>query len=261
MNPTASFSTTPLPSGRTQPQNAAIHPVLTPELEAAVIQKVKTVRALIEGAVGEFGGGGNVAFANSFGAEDMVLTDLICKNHWPIDIFSLDTGRLPEATYALMSEVEKHYNIKLNVYTPDHQALETYVHTYGINAFYDDVSLRKACCAIRKVVPLKRALTGKKAWITGLRAAQSVTRADLPEREADASHHLVKFNPLATWSETEVWAYLRQHKVPTNALHEAFYPSIGCAPCTRAVAVGEDIRAGRWWWEDPETKECGLHVK
>jgi phosphoadenosine phosphosulfate reductase len=147
------------------------------------------------------------------------------------------------------------------VYCPDASTVEAYVRDQGINGFYRSVEQRKACCAIRKVEPLKRALAGRGAWITGLRAAQSTTRTALGLREQDATFGLVKFNPLAEWSEAEVWAYLRIHNVPYNALHDQFYPSIGCAPCTRAVAVGEDIRAGRWWWEDPALKECGLHIK
>ncbi|HNN09052.1 MAG TPA: phosphoadenylyl-sulfate reductase, partial [Azospira sp.] len=139
--------------------------------------------------------------------------------------------------------------------------LEPFVRENGINAFYDSVDLRKGCCHVRKVEPLQRALSGKKAWITGMRAQQSATRDGLPVRAFDAGNGLEKFNPLADWSEKEVWAYIKQHGVPYNALHDKFYPSIGCAPCTRAVTPGEDVRAGRWWWENPETKECGLHVK
>ena len=139
--------------------------------------------------------------------------------------------------------------------------LAEHLRTQGVNAFYDSVELRKACCHARKVEPLGRALAGKQAWITGLRAQQSTTRTDLPKRQFDEGNGLVKFNPLSDWSEKEVWAYIRIHQVPYNALHDKFYPSIGCAPCTRPISLGEDIRAGRWWWENPETKECGLHVK
>ncbi|MEN3111303.1 phosphoadenylyl-sulfate reductase [Uliginosibacterium paludis] len=204
---------------------------------------------------------GEVTFANSFGAEDMVLTDLILSEKLPIEIFSLDTGRLPADTYTLMGEVEKHYGAKLKVFFPEASAVEQYVRTEGINAFYDSVELRKRCCAIRKVEPLRRALAGKAAWITGMRAAQSATRTDLPVRQFDEANGLEKYNPLSDWSEQDVWAYIRIHGVPYNALHDQFYPSIGCAPCTRAIAVGEDVRAGRWWWEDPTLKECGLHKK
>ncbi|NTV11154.1 MAG: phosphoadenylyl-sulfate reductase, partial [Zoogloea sp.] len=216
---------------------------------------------LLRASVAEFGNAGELTFANSFGAEDMVLTDLILQNGLTIEIFSLDTGRLPAETYTLMGEVEKRYGTRLKVFFPQSEAVEQYVRTQGINAFYESVELRKACCFVRKVEPLQRALAGKKAWITGLRAAQSTTRTGLPLREFDAGNKLEKLNPLSDWSEVEVWAYIRMHEVPYNALHDQFYPSIGCAPCTRAVAVGEDVRAGRWWWEDPASKECGLHVK
>jgi len=247
---------------RRQPlDNPAIHPELTPTLLASVAAKREAALKLLHEAVAEFGAEGAITFANSLGAEDMVVTDLILKNALPIEIFSLDTGRLPVETYELMGQVEKHYGTKLKVYFPDAAAVEAYVRNEGINAFYDSVELRKTCCGIRKVEPLKRALAGKKAWITGLRAAQSTTRTGLPTREFDEGNGLEKLNPLSDWSEAEVWAYIRSKDVPYSTLHEQFYPSIGCAPCTRAVAVGEDIRAGRWWWEDPASKECGLHVK
>lgn len=243
------------------PSNPATRPELTEALRASVAAKSAAALAVLRDAVAELGSQGELTFANSFGAEDMVLTDLILSNQLPIEIFSLDTGRLPAETYTLMGEVEQRYGTRLKVYFPESVAVEAYVRKEGINAFYDSVELRKACCQIRKVEPLKRALAGKKAWITGLRAAQAVTRSGLPVREFDAGNGLDKFNPLSDWSEAEVWAYIRLHEVPYNALHDQFYPSIGCAPCTRAIALGEDIRAGRWWWEDPASKECGLHIK
>ena len=243
------------------PSNPATRPELTEALRVSVAKKSAAALALLGDAVAELGSGGELTFANSFGAEDMVLADLILKPHLPIEIFSLDTGRLPPETYTLMGEVERRYDTKLKVFFPDSAAVEAYVRKEGINAFYNSVELRKACCQIRKVEPLKRALAGKKAWITGLRAAQAVTRSGLPLREFDEGNGIDKFNPLSDWSEAEVWAYIRMNEVPYNALHDQFYPSIGCAPCTRAIALGEDIRAGRWWWEDPESKECGLHVK
>ncbi|WP_024301562.1 phosphoadenylyl-sulfate reductase [Pseudogulbenkiania sp. MAI-1] len=200
--------------------------------------------------------------ANSFGAEDMVLTDLIARLQLPIGIFSLDTGRLPAETYTLMQQVRERYPANpVQVYFPNTAAVESFVNEFGINAFYDSVDNRKSCCHIRKIEPLKRALAGKKAWITGLRREQSPTRQDLGDREFDADNGLMKFNPLIEWSEKDVWAYIRENQVPYNELHDRHYPSIGCAPCTRAISVGEDIRAGRWWWENPENKECGLHVK
>lgn len=241
--------------------NPATRPELTEALRASVTAKAATARELLAAAVAELGTNGEITFANSFGAEDMVLTDLILGGKLPIEIFSLDTGRLPAETYTLMGEVEQRYGTRLKVFFPDAAAVEQFVRTEGINAFYDSVELRKACCGIRKMEPLRRALAGKKAWVTGLRAAQSVTRTGLALREFDAGNGLEKFNPLSDWTEAEVWAYIRMNEVPYNALHDQFYPSIGCAPCTRAIALGEDIRAGRWWWEDPASKECGLHVK
>jgi phosphoadenosine phosphosulfate reductase len=199
--------------------------------------------------------------ATSFGAEDMVLMDLICKHAPGIDIFTLDTGRLPKETYELMQTLNKHYDKKVDVFFPNTADVELFVTNNGPNAFYDSIELRKQCCGIRKVVPLNRALSGKKAWITGMRRSQSVTRAELPVSEWDDDHGLQKFSPLTDWSNGNVWAYLRANDVPYNKLHDEGYASIGCAPCTRAITMGEDIRAGRWWWEDPENKECGLHVK
>jgi phosphoadenosine phosphosulfate reductase len=201
-------------------------------------------------------------FANSLGAEDMVLTDLIATLNLPITIFSLDTGRLPAETYTLMQEASEHYpSHPVKVYFPDSAAVEAYVNQNGVNAFYNSIELRKSCCHIRKIEPLKRALAGQKAWITGIRREQSLTRVDLADREFDQGNGLMKFNPLIEWTEKEVWNYIKEHKVPYNALHDRHYPSIGCAPCTRAIAMGEDVRAGRWWWENPDSKECGLHVK
>ena len=241
--------------------NPTTNPELNDAMRASVAAKATAVVAVLRAAVAEFGSTGQITFANSFGAEDMVLTDLILSQAQPIEIFSLDTGRLPAETYTLMGKVEQHYGTKLKVFFPDATAVETLVRGHGINAFYDSVELRKACCGVRKMEPLRRALAGKKAWITGLRAAQSVTRSGLPLREVDAANGLTKLNPLSDWSEAEVWAYIRINELPYNALHDQFYPSIGCAPCTRAVALGEDVRAGRWWWEDAASKECGLHVK
>lgn len=199
-------------------------------------------------------------FANSFGAEDMVLTDLIARHALGIGIVSLDTGRLHQETYDLMQETADHYGIRIKVFFPRHELVEDYLAERGPNAFYDGVELRKQCCNIRKMEPLKRALSGRKAWITGLRREQSPTRSDLAVSEFDVANGLQKFNPLLDWSLIDVWSYIREHGVPYNALHDRGFPSIGCAPCTRAVTVGEDIRAGRWWWESPATKECGLHV-
>jgi len=242
-------------------KNPATSPELDDVLRATIAVKRARTLELLHAAVDEFGGAGEVTFANSFGAEDMVLTDLILSEKLPIEIFSLDTGRLPAETYTLIGEVEQRYDTRLKIYFPDAAKVEQYVRTEGINAFYNSVELRKACCGIRKVEPLRRALAGKRAWITGLRAEQSATRTELAVREFDEGNKLEKFNPLADWTEQQVWAYIRIFDVPYNALHDQFYPSIGCAPCTRSIAIGEDVRAGRWWWENPESKECGLHVK
>ncbi|MBL4637967.1 MAG: phosphoadenylyl-sulfate reductase [Proteobacteria bacterium] len=199
--------------------------------------------------------------ASSYGAEDMVLMDLICKFAPEIEIFSLDTGRLPAQTYEVMQQAKAHYNRDVQVYYPNAEVIASYVTENGPNAFYDSVDLRKQCCGIRKVEPLNRALAGKKAWLTGMRRSQAVTRSELPVSEWDEAHGLQKYSPLTDWSNGNVWAYLRAFDVPYNKLHDEGYASIGCAPCTRAITAGEDVRAGRWWWEDPKNKECGLHVK
>ena len=228
-------------------------------LRAAVVSRSAAARALLHEVATDFA---PAVFASSLGAEDMVLTDLIVREALPIGIFSLDTGRLPPETLDLIAAVRRHYGLTLRLYYPRHDLVEAWTSEHGINAFYESVELRKGCCHVRKVEPLQRALAGQRAWITGMRAQQASTRDGLPLRSVDtANGGLEKFNPLAEWSEGEVWAYIRQHGVPYNALHDRFYPSIGCAPCTRAVAAGEDVRAGRWWWENPESKECGLHVR
>lgn len=200
------------------------------------------------------------AFASSFGAEDMVLLDLIDDLGLEVDVFTLDTGRLPEETHDLIVRVRKDYRRQIRVLFPDASEVETFVAAHGNNAFYDSIELRKRCCEIRKLAPLRRALQGKRLWITGLRREQSVMRADVAVLAHDAGNGLMKLNPLADWSEQEVWAYVEKFDVPTNRLHRLGYPSIGCAPCTRAVQPGEDPRAGRWWWEQPTSRECGLHV-
>jgi phosphoadenosine phosphosulfate reductase len=202
----------------------------------------------------------NIAFASSLGAEDMVVTDAILTADLPITIFTLDTGRLPRETLDLLGRIRRRYSLEIEIYRPDADDIARYVSAHGPNAFYESVDLRKSCCHMRKVKPLARALAGRGAWVTGLRRAQSVTRAELPLREFDAVHGLVKFNPLAEWTEEQVWAYLRDRGVPYNALHDRGYPSIGCDPCTRAIRPGEDVRAGRWWWESRDSRECGIHV-
>lgn len=199
-------------------------------------------------------------FASSLAAEDMVLTDLILKANLPIGIFSLETGRLNQETLDVLDKVKAHYGYDIQLFHPQPEAVKNYVAQNGLNAFYDSVDMRRECCRIRKVEPLGRALAGKQAWVTGQRRAQSSTRAELAVQERDDAHGMTKFNPLADWSEQDVWNYIRQNNVPYNALHDQGFPSIGCAPCTRAVQPGEDVRAGRWWWENPDSKECGLHM-
>jgi phosphoadenosine phosphosulfate reductase len=199
------------------------------------------------------------AFASSFGAEDMVILDLIDRLRLELEIFTLDTGRLPEQTHALIAAARTRYGLPIRVLHPDAADLEDFVGTHGANAFYESVELRKRCCEIRKLRPLRRALRGKRLWITGLRREQSITRADVAVLAHDDAHGLMKLNPLADWREADVWAYVERFEVPTNALHRQGYPSIGCAPCTRPVRPGEDARSGRWWWERAESRECGLH--
>lgn len=199
-------------------------------------------------------------FACSFGLEDMVIYDLIHAAGLDIEIFTLDTGRLHEETYALMERARARYPRPLRVLFPEREAVETLVAAQGLNGFYGSIEARKRCCGVRKVEPLRRALAGKKVWITGLRREQSVTRADMHVLARDEGNGLMKLNPLLDWSEADVQAYVVAHDVPVNALHARGFPSIGCAPCTRAVQPGEDARAGRWWWEQPESKECGLHL-
>ena len=206
------------------------------------------------------GGFSPAALAHSLQAEDMVLTDVIARARLPIDIFVLDTGRLHGDSLTLIDKIRRHYGLDVQVYAPDPGAVADYTRQHGRDAFYGSVELRKRCCEIRKVEPLSRALAGKRAWITGQRRAQAASRAQLPEREFDAAHRLEKFNPLAAWTEAEIWEYIRAHRVPYNRLYDQGYRSIGCAPCTRPVMAGEDVRAGRWWWEEAGHKECGLHI-
>ena len=201
------------------------------------------------------------ALASSLQAEDMVITDAIARLRLPIGVFVLDTGRLNKETLALIPEIRRRYGLTAEVYQPRASAVADYVQFYGRDAFYRGLELRQRCCEIRKTEPLARALAGKRAWVTGQRREHSPHRMHLVEREFDVLHGLEKFNPLAAWSENAVWDYIRDHDVPYNRLYDQGYRSIGCAPCTRAVLPEENVRAGRWWWERAETKECGLHVK
>jgi len=199
------------------------------------------------------------ALASSLSIEDMVLADLIGCASLPIEIFVLDTGRLHGDTLDLVARIEARYGITVRVWQPQPQAVSEYVVRFGRDAFYESAELRKQCCGIRKVEPLRRALAGKRAWVTGLRRGQSAGRAQIALEERDTVHGLAKFNPLADWSEEEVWAYVRRYEVPYNPLYDQGYRSIGCAPCTRPVVAGEDPRAGRWWWENAGASECGIH--
>jgi phosphoadenosine phosphosulfate reductase len=213
---------------------------------------------LLELAAGMFGD--RIALASSFGTEDQVLTDLLARNSLPVAVFTLDTGRLPQETYDLIDATRARYGIAVEVLFPDRADIEQLVGRGGVNLFRGSIEDRKACCHARKVLPLRRKLSKLDAWITGLRREQSITRQEVRRVEWDAANGLVKVNPLADWTAERVWDYIRRNNVPYSALHDQGYPSIGCAPCTRAVAPGQDIRAGRWWWEQPEHKECGLHV-
>ncbi|MBP9855652.1 MAG: phosphoadenylyl-sulfate reductase [Candidatus Omnitrophica bacterium] len=216
-----------------------------------------TAEDIIRYAFKQFGG--RIKFASSLGEEDQVLTDMIARVQPEIKIFTLDTGRLFSESYDLLAKTQKRYPIQFEVYYPDTKAVEDMVKSKGINLFYDSVENRKMCCGVRKVEPLQRALKDTDAWITGLRKSQSVTRTDLKTFEWDAANQKVKINPLADWSLEQLTKYIKEHKVDVNPLHAQGFVSIGCAPCTRAIKEGEDIRAGRWWWEAPEQKECGLH--
>lgn len=228
--------------------------VLGPELHARLQQVVTRIGE----AARQYGSG--LTFANSLGAEDMLLTGLIAANQPDISQFVLDTGRLPEDTLLLLERVQDKWpELDIQVYYPDAQALQQWVSTEGINAFYRSQPLRKSCCEVRKLEPLRRALAGRQAWMTGLRREQSQTRVELEYSEWDELNGLHKLSPLYDWTEVQVWTAIRALKLPYNRLHDIHYPSIGCAPCTRAVEPGDDPRSGRWWWENPNSRECGLH--
>jgi len=203
-----------------------------------------------------------IALSCSFGApEGMALLDMLSRLHPEFRVFTLDTGRIPQATYDLMDRVRDRYDKKIEVLFPDAKAVEEMVREHGMNLFYESVEKRQLCCRVRKVDPLKRYLSGLDAWISGLRRDQGVTRTAIQKVEVDPIHAgIIKVNPLADWSSDDVWHYIRANNVPVNRLHAAGYPSVGCDPCSRAIQAGEDPRAGRWWWENPETKECGIHV-
>jgi len=201
---------------------------------------------------------GDIAFSTSLGQEDQVITHHIATHKLPIEIFTLDTGRLFQETYDLLDITQQKFKTPINVFAPNTSEVEKLVSTKGPNSFYKSVENRKECCGVRKIAPLKRALAGKKIWVTGLRQSQSQNRAELDFFSYDAAFDIIKFNPLLHWSLEDVNTYIDQHNVPQNTLHAKGFVSIGCAPCTRAIEPGEDIRAGRWWWESSK-KECGLH--
>jgi len=202
---------------------------------------------------------GKLVFASALGAEDQVLTDMLVRLRLDLPVITLDTGRLFNETYTLIQRTEARYGIRFRIQFPDRVAVESMVAEHGINLFRDSVENRKLCCRIRKIEPLRRALAGFDGWICGLRRDQSVTRSDVTPVDWDEANQILKINPLADWSEQQVWDYLAHHNVPYNRLHDQGFPSIGCACCTRAITRTEDVRAGRWWWEQPEQKECGLH--
>ena len=233
---------------------ATMGELLNLELE----QKAAAVRERLAAAVAEYG---KVVYSSSLGAEAIVLTDIIWTHVPGIDIFTIDTGRLPEETYELLGRIQGRYKRNLRVVYPDAKALEALVTSQGINGFYNSLEARQACCRIRKVEPFKRAIAGYKAWVTGLRHEQSATRAQAQSVEWDGENGLHKISPILDWTEEQIWQYIRARKLPYNSLHDRQYPSIGCQPCTRAIQPGESRRAGRWWWEQPESRECGLHPR
>ncbi|GAM97116.1 phosphoadenylyl-sulfate reductase [alpha proteobacterium U9-1i] len=200
------------------------------------------------------------AIATSLQAEDAVLTDLAFRAGAKIDLVTLNTGRLPQETLAAKTALEQRYGVEIAAFAPDREEILNWIVSHGADGFYESEKLRHECCAIRKVKPLARALEGRTAWVTGQRRAQAATRTELAEHEFDATHGIEKFNPIAAWSQDDVWAYIARHDVPVNALYARGYASIGCDPCTRAIRADEDVRAGRWWWERSQSKECGLHV-
>ncbi len=202
----------------------------------------------------------NVVLASSLGLEDQLLTHYSMQVTKNARVFMIDTGRLNQETYNVMEKTRNKYKFNYEVYYPDTHSVETLLRKKGPNSFYESVKNRKECCAIRKTEPLNRLLASADAWITGVRNAQGVTRTDMALFEEDNAHNCIKINPLIKWSHNEVFAEIKRLKIPYNTLHDQGYPSIGCAPCTRAIKPGEDIRAGRWWWESPENKECGLHI-
>jgi phosphoadenosine phosphosulfate reductase len=221
------------------------------------MDKITSAENILRTALEQYAG--RIALSSSLSIEDQVITDILVRLDPAARIFTLDTGRLFPETYTLIDRTNKYYGIRIEVFFPEREAVEAMVNGQGINLFYDSLPQRKECCRVRKIEPLRRAFAGLDAWICGLRREQSVTRTEVLPVERDEANGLVKINPLFDWTEQEVWDYIHTHNVPYNVLHDEGFPSIGCQPCTRAVASGADPRSGRWWWESPEHKECGLH--
>jgi phosphoadenosine phosphosulfate reductase len=242
------------PFGTTKKHSMTVEQQLSPRLEALV----RDTRALLEHAVHEYK---DVVYSNSLGAEAMVLTDIIFTHVPAVDMFTLDTGRLHDETLALLDRIERRYQRRIQVLYPDTGLVEQYVRDNGINGFYLGTEERQSCCHIRKVEPFKRGIAGRKAWVTGVRREQSAERALGEAVSWDERYGLWKISPLLDWTEEDVWAYIKARNLPYNAMHDKGFPSIGCAPCTRAVEVGADPRSGRWWWENPDSRECGLQPR
>jgi len=227
-------------------------------IDSALASKVEASLALLRQGVREHG---RLVYASSLGAEAMVLTDLIWTHIPQIDIVSIDTGRLPEETLTLLERLERRYHRRIKLYYPDAQAVQDYVREHGINGFYNSLGERVSCCQIRKVEPFNRAVAGYSAWVTGVRREQSQQRAAAQSVAPDERSGLQKISPLLDWTKEEIWSYIRTHQLCYSPLHDRGYPSIGCAPCTRAIEPGQEHRAGRWWWENPDSRECGLHPR
>jgi phosphoadenosine phosphosulfate reductase len=247
---TSGAATLPAPSARADDDRAwvAAHAAWAETATAAEVIAAAAARV-----------GARAVVATSFGVEDIVLLHLAAEHAPGLAAFTIDTGRLPAETFEVMEDVRVRLGVRIDTYVPDHQAVQALVDDGGYFSFRTSVDARKTCCAVRKLEPLGRALAGRGAWLTGLRREQNVTRTDTPVVAWDDAHGLVKLNPLARWSKDAIWAHVREHRLPYNRLHDVGYPSIGCAPCTRAVRPYEDDRAGRWWWESEEHRECGLH--
>jgi phosphoadenosine phosphosulfate reductase len=251
MTDSSNFSTLPAPAAASA---IALYARPSPDFEAKLDATIELLKAAAEDHAG------HIVQATSLGAEDMVVTDLLARLGLGIAIGTLETGALHPETVALIPRLEQRYGLKVEVYRPHEEQVVHFVRKNGADAMYQSIELRKACCGLRKLEPLGRMLAGRTAWVTGLRREQSNARGEVPFEDADDQGRL-KLNAVADWTWAEVWHYIQAFDVPYNPLHDEFMPSIGCAPCTRAIAVGEDFRAGRWWWEDEKAKECGLHVK